>query len=203
MTGATRHGVARGTGELPTGGCVPRLGPQTLTQGGDGLGTGKPQSAVWCLVPRGRRLDCAAIAPGSAPQPPAHSITASNDTANVESRKHPHWGFPSLYSTGSSPQITALLCDHEVLLQKGQQVARRGREHRCCQAGGRRVPPPRRGGSGPARSAGPRPGCADTPTPPHCPSPSPPMGWARARSCALTASLCPVCTVSASFPPSV
>lgn len=62
-----------------------QLGPQTLTWGGDGLGTGKPQSAVWCLVPRGRRLDCAATAPGSAPQPPAHSITASNDTANVES----------------------------------------------------------------------------------------------------------------------
>ena len=95
MTGATRGGVARGPGELPTGGCVPQLGPQTLTWGGDGLRTGKPQSVVQCLVPRGHRLDCAATAPGSAPQPPAHGITASNDRANVESHEHPHRGFPS------------------------------------------------------------------------------------------------------------
>ena len=38
---------------------------------------------------------------------PAHSITASNDRANVESREHPHRGRPSPYSTGCAPQVTA------------------------------------------------------------------------------------------------
>ena len=96
---ATRGGVARGAGELPTGGCVPQLGPQTLTWGGDGLRTGKPQSAVRCLVPRGCRLDCAATAPGSAPQP--------QHTASQPPMTEPMWRVVNTL-TGGAPHPTAL-----------------------------------------------------------------------------------------------
>lgn len=121
MTGVTRGGVARGTGELPTGGCV-SAGPTDPDLGRGWAGHRKPQSAGLVSGSQGPQAGLCNYCTGLSTAAP--SIASQPPMQPMWSCKHPHPGFSSPYSTGSAPQITALLCDHEIHLQKGQQVAR-------------------------------------------------------------------------------
>lgn len=47
----------------------------------------------------------------------------SNDGTAMGSCRHPCQGLPSPHSTSSAPEITALVCGHEIPLRKGQEEA--------------------------------------------------------------------------------